>query len=79
MLAAYLFFAVPIISFIFFAGCLISFIAAKNKNKRDPDSYSDAEMKNKRNLLTISSVIFGFFATVIIVLIALLYTAVAYM
>ena len=79
MLAVYMFFAVPIISFIFFAGCLISFIATKNRNKRDPGSYNDVEMKSKRNLLTISSVIFGFFATVIIVLIALLYTAVAFM
>ncbi len=79
MIAAYIFFAVPIISFIFFAGSLISFIVAKSRNKRDPGSYNDEEMKSRRNLLIISSTIFGLLTTFMIVLIALLYTAVAFM
>jgi hypothetical protein len=79
MLAAFIFFVIPTIAEIFFAGSLISFIVAKSRNKRDPGFYNDEEMKNKRNLLIISSTIFGFFATVMIVLIAILYTAVAFM
>ena len=79
MLAAFIFFVIPIATVIFFAGSLISFIVAKSRNKRDPGSYNDEEMKSIRNLLIISSTIFGFFATVMIVLIAILYTAVAFM
>lgn len=79
MLAAFIFFVIPIAAVIFFAGSLISFIVAKSRNKRDPGSYNDEEMKSIRNLLIISSTIFGFFATVMIVLIAILYTAVAFM
>lgn len=79
MLVVYLFFAVPIIAFIFFAGCLISFIVAKSKNKRDPGSYNDAEIKNRKILLIVASVIFGVFLTVMMVIMALLFSAVAYM
>ena len=79
MLAAFIFFGIPMAAEIFFTGCLVSFIIAKIRNKRDPGSYNEEEMKNRRNLLIISSTIFGFLATVMIVLMALLCTAVAFM
>ncbi len=73
------FFTISVAAEIFFACSLISFIIAKSRNKRVPGSYNNEEMKNKRNLLIISSTIFGLLATVMMILMALLFTAVAFM
>lgn len=79
MLVVYLFFAVQLLAEIFFVFSLISFIVAKVKSKRDPGSYNDAEIKNRKTLLIVASVIFGVFLTVMMVIMALLFSAVAYM
>ncbi len=73
------FFAIPIAAFVYFICSLISFCIAKSANKRSPGSYSEEELKGRREMLIISSVIFGFLFTVILVLIILLYSAVAFM
>ncbi len=73
------FFTIPVAALIFFVCSLISFITAKSKNKRDPGSYNGEELRGRRNMLIVSSVIFGLFLTIILAIIALLYTAVAFM
>ena len=74
-----LYYLIPVAALAFFAVSLISFLAAKRKNKRAPDTYSPEQMKMKKICLVISSVILGMLAIVVIGFIVLLMMAVAFM
>ena len=75
----FLFFGIPAILIIFLGICLYRYISAKNQNKVSPGTFSDAEIKNRKILLIVLSVIVGIFAVIVIGFIALLSMAVAHM
>lgn len=61
-----LFFLIPIAAIVFFVVSIILYFSAKNKNKQAPDSFSESQMKTRKTLLTISSVIAGILAAVVV-------------
>lgn len=75
----FLFYAIPIAAIVFFIVSIILYFSAKNKNKQTPDSYSESQMKNRKTLLTISSVIAGVLAAVVIGLALLTFLFANYM
>lgn len=74
-----LFFGIPAIVFVLFVISLIRFVAAKSKNKKIPGCFSDSEIKKRKIMLIILSVIVGVFAVIVLGFTALLFMAVAYM
>lgn len=74
-----LFFAIPAILVLLFGISLYRYISAKERNKKSPGTFSEKEIKMRKVLLIIFSVIAGVLAAVVIGLIILLYLAVAYM
>lgn len=74
-----LFFTTLSLTVVFFVISLVACISAKRKNRIQPGSVSPEELKWKRTLLIASSVVLGVFLAVVIGLIALLYSAVAFM
>lgn len=74
-----LFFGIPAIVFVLFVISLVRYVAAKIKNKKIPGSFSESEIKKRKIMLIILSVIIGVFAVVVIGFTALLFMAVAYM
>jgi len=73
------FFLIPVIAVICFVVSLISFCIARKRNKEVPGSYSDSQIKTRKIFLIISSVIAGILLAIVIGIIVLLYTAVAFM
>lgn len=69
----------PIASLVFFICSLAAFIIAKKKNKTEPDTYTPEQIKTRKILLIVSSVILGFIVAVIVGFIAILATAVIFM
>lgn len=74
-----LFFGIPAIVFVLFVISLVRFVAAKRKNKKIQGSFSESEIKKRKIMLIIMSVIVGVLAVIVIGFIALLFMAVAYM
>lgn len=74
-----LFFGIPAIVFVLFVISLVRYVSAKIKNKKIPGSFSESEIKKRKIMLIILSVIIGVFAVVVIGFTALLFMAVAYM
>lgn len=63
----------------FFSESAVKYIKAKRINKKAPGTYSDKEIKKRLILLIISSVIFAFFVWVIVEIIVILNTPIAFM
>ena len=59
-----LFFGIPAVVFVGFVISLIRFVSARSKNKKMPGTYSDNEIKKRKIMLIILSVIIGVFAVV---------------
>lgn len=74
-----LFYAMPMVVILFFVFSLVCFISAKRKNKKQPGSVRPEEIKWRKTLLIVASVVMAVFLAVVIGLIALLATAVAFM
>ena len=62
-----------------FIASLISFCHAKSKNKKNPGTYSDTQIKTRKNLLIASSIIAGIILAVLIGNFVLLMFAIAHM
>ena len=73
------FFAIPIILIALFSVSLYRYISAKKQNKMAPGTFSDAEIKKRKIMLIVLSVIAGVLATIVIGFIALMFMAVAFM
>ena len=73
------FFAIPIILIALFGVSLYRYISAKKQNKMAPGTFSDAEIKKRRIMLIVLSVIAGALAVIVIGFIALMFMAVAFM
>ena len=79
MLYDILFFGIPAVLFVLFGVSLYRYKTAKEENKQNPDTYSPEEMKKRKMMLIIASVIAGVLVAVVIGFIALLFMAVAFM
>ncbi len=79
MLESLLFFAIPAAVFIFFVVCLICFLLAKRKNKLHPDTYSAAQISTRKVLLIISATMLGMMLAMIISIMIVFMSAIAFM
>lgn len=75
----FLFGSIPVAAIVFFVVSLIRYRSAKELNKQTPDTFSEEQMKSRRDLMIISSVIAGILAAVVIVFVCMMFMAVAYM
>ena len=73
------FFAIPIILIALFSVSLYRYISAKKQNKMAPGTFSDTEIKKRKIMLIVLSVIAGALAVIVIGFIALMFMAVAFM
>lgn len=77
-----LFFGIPAIILVLFIISIVRYATAKSKNKKMPGYYSDGEIRKRKIMLItmiVLAVIVGVMAIIVIGVIALLFTAVAYM
>lgn len=74
-----LFFAIPIICIAFSGVSLYSYISAKKQNKVAPGTYSDAEIKKRKIIFIVLSVIASVPVVIVIGYIALMFMVIAYM
>ncbi len=73
------FFAIPIILIALFGISLYRYISARKQNKVAPGTFSDDEIKKRKEMLIAFSVIAGVLAAIVIGIIALMFMAVAFM
>lgn len=78
-LIQFIFYGIPIAALWFFFSSLYRYLSAKRKNKTEPDSFSVEEMKKRKLLLIVSSVIAGVLVAVVVAFAILLFSAVAFM
>ena len=78
-LLPYFILSLPIVIIWFFSESAVKYIKAKRINKKAPGTYSDKEIKKRLILLIISSVIFALFVWVIVEIIVILNTPIAFM
>lgn len=74
-----LFFGIPIFSVVFFITCLILFIRAKVKAKRDPESIAPKVLKRRTVMLIVSAITGAILLTISIGTMLLFVSAFAYM
>ncbi len=74
-----LLFAIPIVMLVFFGVSLYRYLTAKKKNEATPGTFSDEEIKRRKKILTIASVIVGVLVAIVIGFTILMFMAVAYM
>jgi multisubunit Na+/H+ antiporter MnhC subunit len=74
-----LFFGIPVILIALLGVCLYRYISAKRQNEASPGKFSDKEIRKRKIMLILVSVIVGILTAIVIGFIALLYMAVAYM
>jgi hypothetical protein len=74
-----LFFALPFLTVGFFGISLFRYLGAKKANKKNPDTFSSDEIKKRKLLFIISTVVMGVFVTIVIGVTVLLCMAIAYM
>lgn len=74
-----LFFGIPAILLALFGISLYRYVSAKKQNKAAPGTFSDEEIKKRKIMLIVLSVIVGILVVVVIGFLALLFMAVAYM
>ncbi len=74
-----LFFAIPVVLLTFLGISIYRYVSAKKKNAKDPETFSPSEMKTRKIVLIIASVLAGVFLVIVIGFIALLFMAVAFM
>ena len=73
------FFGIPIVFLLLFGESLYLFLSAKKKNKFAPGSVPESDLKKRKILLIVSSVLCGLFLAVVIGFVAIMFMAVAYM
>ncbi len=75
----FILFGIPIILIILCCVSLGRYISAKKQNKVSPGTFSDSEIKKRKIMLAILSVVTSVFIAIVIGFMALLYMAVANM
>lgn len=79
MLNFIIFYGIPLATLVFFVVSLFRFVYAKIRNKRESGCYTVEEIKERKVLLIVSSVIAGVLVGVLIAFIAVLSMAVVNM
>ena len=74
-----LFFSIPIILIALFGISVFRYVSAKKQNKAAPGTFSDDEIKKRKIMLIVLSVITAVLAAIVIGFIALMFMAVAFM
>jgi len=74
-----LIYALPVGMIVFFAVSLVLYLSAKHRSRVVPGSVSPEKLKVRKVLLIVSAVIAGALVLAVLALIALLFTAVAFM
>lgn len=74
-----LFFLIPLVFLFLFVFSLCRFLIARAKNKKQPGTYTPAQMKSRKVFLMVSSILLGLLLLVVVGFIALLFMAIAYM
>ena len=74
-----LFFSIPIILIALFGISVFRYVSAKKQNKAAPGTFSDDEIKKRKIMLIVLSVITAVLAAIVIGFIVLLFMAVAFM
>lgn len=75
----FLFGSIPVAAIVFFVVSLLRYRSAKKSNMQTPGTYSKEQMKSRRELMIISSVIAGILVAVVIAYVCLVFLAVAFM
>lgn len=78
-LTSAIFYIIPILIIASFITSLVMYFVAKNKNKKNPDTFTPSQIYARKVFLTASSIVFGLMAVIVVCFCALLYMAVAYM
>lgn len=79
VLNSILLYGLPVVVVVFYVVCLVRFMSAKRKNRLVPDTFSADEMKKRKIMLIVASVLAGALVLFVLGLIALMFMAVAYM
>ena len=79
ILSYLIFYGIPLGAIAFFVVSLVRFCRGKKANKLTPGAVSPEEMRARKTMLVVSSVILGVLVVVVIGFTALIYMAVAYM
>lgn len=74
-----LFLGIPLALIVLFVVSLCRYKSSVKQNKKVPGTFSDEEIKKRRTILAVFSVIAGIIAVIVIGLIALMFMAVAFM
>ena len=74
-----IFFGIRVALVCFWAISLYRYLSAKKKNRAVPGSVSDSQLKTRKILLILSSVLAGVLVAIVLGFVLLLYTAVAFM
>lgn len=75
----FLFFGMPAILIVLFCISLYRYVSAKKKNKAVPGTFADDEIKKRKTMLIVLSVVAGVLTVVVVGFIILLFMAVAFM
>ncbi len=79
MLSEILIIGLPIALIVFCAVCVSRYTEAKSANKKNPDTYTEAEINTRKLLMIISLVLIGLGVVAIIAFAVLLFFAIAFM
>ena len=79
MLINFLFSIAPVAAIVFFICSLVAYIGAKRKNASEPNSFTSEQIRKRKTLLIVSSIIFGVLLALIFGIIALLAVAIIFM
>lgn len=74
-----LFFEIPTALLVLFGISLYRYLFAKKQNKKVPGTVSEEEMKSRKTMLIVLSVMVGVFIVIVVGFMALLFMAVAFM
>ncbi len=74
-----LFFALPAILLVFLGISIYRYVSAKRKSAKEPGTVSPSDMKSRKIVLIIASILAGVFLAIVVGMIALIFLAVAYM
>ena len=75
----YLIYLIPLAVLVLFAVSLILYLTAKHRNKRNPGTYTDRQMKARFIFTVVTGIIAAVMAASVIGIMVLLFTAVAFM
>ena len=74
-----IFFVIPLVMLVYVGISIYRYVSAKRKNREEPGSFTEEEMKKRRTVLIVSAVVTGVLVAVVVGFLAMLVMAIAYM